>query len=96
MQWYQDGTPLCSENKGNLTIHQKQSLSNFHCEYEYGQLSLVFHEVQPMDIREKFMCKLRSNQGADQKYSMVELQGQSPHLFLLAVINVQNMKRLFC
>lgn len=74
MQWYQDGTPLCSENKGNLTIHQKQSLSNFHCEYEYGQLSLVFHEVQPMDIREKFMCKLRSNQGADQKYSMVELQ----------------------
>lgn len=77
MQWYQNGTPLCSVIKGNLTIHQKPFLSNFDCAYEYGQLSLVFHKVQPMDIGEKFMCKLQSNQGADQKYSTVELQGQS-------------------
>lgn len=80
MEWSLNRTSLCSVgSEGRLTTHHIPTLSDFHCEYEHGQLSLVFREVRPLDSA-NYRCKLQSKQGAAHKYTAVELQGQSPSL----------------
>lgn len=81
MVWFQD-KPLCSvDSEGNLTINDNNTPNGFHCEYQVGQLSLIFEKVQPLDIGQ-YMCKLHSNWGAKLGSTDVKLKGQTPHLFL--------------
>ncbi len=110
MEWSQGKTSLCSvDSEGEIITHPRHSLSEFHCVYEHGQLSLIFQNVQPLEGGESkpYRCKLQSNKGATHNYTTVELQGQNPHLFLFrhsviclnticktAVMNVQNTRGL--
>lgn len=76
MKWSRNKTSLCSvDDKGKLTTHT-HNLSEFHCEYKHGQLSLIFKRVQPLDSGNSklYMCKLQSNQGASHDYTGVTLQ----------------------
>lgn len=87
MGWSQNKS-LCSVNsEGKITTNHRHTLSDFHCEYKDGQLSLNFQEVQPSDIEHSnsYMCKLHSNKGAPHGSTKVELQGQNPHLFLYVI-----------
>ncbi|KAM7009022.1 uncharacterized protein LKV04_001068 [Tautogolabrus adspersus] len=74
MEWYQNKTSYCSVNsEETITTHQGHTQSNFHCEYQQGRLTLIFTEVQPIESG-NFRCKLRSNKGAKEKSTTVELQ----------------------
>lgn len=82
MKWSQNKMSLCSvDDKGIISTHT-HNLSDFHCEYRHGQLSLIFKRVQPLDSSKPYMCKLQSTGGASHHYTNVTLQGQCPHLFL--------------
>ncbi|XP_044046431.1 uncharacterized protein LOC122873589 [Siniperca chuatsi] len=77
MEWSQNKTTLCSvDSEGNITTHPRHTLSDFHCEYKHGQLSLIFQKAQPLGSgnSKRYMCKLQSNQGALHGYTRVELQ----------------------
>lgn len=98
MQWLLNKKSLCSvDSDRNMRTDNGHATSGFHCEYSHGQLSLIFENMQPVDSgsSNSYMCKLQSNQGVEHASTTVELEGQSPHLFLMtAIINVQNTKRL--
>lgn len=77
LRWVKNHHMLCVVNsEGNITEHQHHTLSDFHCEYEGGQLSLVFQRVQPVESGASvdYMCKLHSNQGVTTNHTKVELQ----------------------
>ncbi|KAF7643340.1 hypothetical protein LDENG_00241230 [Lucifuga dentata] len=85
LAWIKNNKSLCGVNsEGKLTKHQRHTLSDFHCEYEQGQLSLIFQKVQPVEsgASADYMCKLHSNHGLPNKHARVELQGQSSYSFL--------------
>jgi len=84
IEWSRGKTFLCSVNGDGKITHNTSLSSDVRCVYEEGQLSLIFQQVQPQESgdSERYRCKLQSNKGADHKYTTVELQGQSPHLFL--------------
>lgn len=88
MEWSKNKTILCSVNSdGEVTTDKTNTIGDFRCEYENQQLSLIFQQVQPMDIG-SYRCKLRSTQGATHDYSSLELEGQSMTiLFFLFVYN---------
>lgn len=72
MEWSQNNKSLCSvDGKGLIT--PTNTLSDFHCEYQHGQLSLIFQRVQPLESG-SYRCKLKSNRGALHEYTTVELQ----------------------
>ncbi|XP_069553245.1 uncharacterized protein [Brachyistius frenatus] len=76
MEWSQDKATLCSvDTEGEIT-HHRDSLSDFHCEYEYGRLSLIFQKMQPLKSgnSKPYRCKQHSNQGTAHGYTRVELQ----------------------
>lgn len=91
MEWSRGSMSLCSvkSNKDVIT-HERHSLSDFYCTYKDGQLFLVFQSILPLEsgLSNSYRCKLHSNQGVAVNYTKVELQGQSPHLFLLRQIVV--------
>lgn len=78
MEWYLNSTPLCYVDvTGNIT-HHIHNVSDFHCEYNYGQLSLIFEKMKPLESANSvYKCKLQSNKGIDYIHTKVELQGQS-------------------
>lgn len=79
MEWSQNQTKttLCSvDSEGEMTTDKSSTMSDFRCEYNNNQLSLIFQKVEPMEIG-SYRCKLRSNQGATHVYSRLELDGQS-------------------
>lgn len=100
MEWSLNKISLCSvDSEGKMTKHHIHTLSDFHCKYTHGQLSLILHNVRPLEsANANYRCKLQSEQGAGHRYTTVELQGQSPHLFFItAVMNLQNTaERLVC
>ncbi|XP_019718049.1 uncharacterized protein LOC109511407 isoform X2 [Hippocampus comes] len=76
MEWSQNHKPLCQVNSGGELKHSKNTKSDFRCEYQKGQLSLIFEKVLPEDsgASNRYMCKLRSNWGISHGYSWIELQ----------------------
>ncbi|XP_019940052.1 uncharacterized protein [Paralichthys olivaceus] len=77
MEWSHMKTPLCSLNSEGNISYNSSTLTDFHCEYEEGQLSLIFPDVQPEQDRgklQRYRCKLHSNKGALHKYTTVELK----------------------
>ncbi|XP_026026332.1 uncharacterized protein LOC113024001 isoform X2 [Astatotilapia calliptera] len=75
MQWFKEETLLCSvDSKGITTELHRASLSNFTCEYEDGRLSLIFKKMLPPESGKKYTCKQRSNRGALNESTKVELQ----------------------
>ncbi|XP_023268520.1 uncharacterized protein LOC111659737 [Seriola lalandi dorsalis] len=70
LEWSTTQTSLCAVNSEGQITHNRSLFSDFHCEYEEGQLSLIFQKAQPL----KYLCKLRSNKGIHSKYTTVELQ----------------------
>ncbi|XP_070684639.1 uncharacterized protein [Pempheris klunzingeri] len=77
MEWSQNKTSLCFVDvKGKVIKPNSHDRSDFHCEYQHGQLSLVFQRVQPLECgnSKPYRCKLQSNQGAAHGYTTVELQ----------------------
>lgn len=77
MEWSQSKTSLCSvDSEGRLITRPRASLSDFHCEYNDGLLSLIFQKVLPLEsgLSKPYMCKLRSNRGAPHRYTTVALQ----------------------
>lgn len=75
MQWFKEETLLCSvDSKGNITALHRASLSNFTCEYEDGRLSLIFKKMLPPESGKKYTCKQRSNRGALNESTKLELQ----------------------
>lgn len=77
MEWFRDKTSLCSvDSEGIITTPQRNVSSAFHCEYENGRLLLILHKVLPMESghSKRYRCKLRSNQGAPQDSTTVQLQ----------------------
>lgn len=86
MGWSQNEA-LCSVNsEGKITTNKNHTLSDFHCEYNNQQLSLIFQKVQPMETG-RYMCKLQSNQEASHKYSNLELEGQSTPILNFSFFN---------
>lgn len=83
MEWYLNRTSLCYvDETGNIT-HRIHTLSDFHCEYKHGQLSLIFKKMKPLESANSvYKCKLQSNKGADYIHTKVELQGQSTFIYL--------------
>ncbi|KAL7403598.1 hypothetical protein ABVT39_002762 [Epinephelus coioides] len=74
MKWSQNKMSLCSvDDKGIISTHT-HNLSDFHCEYRHGQLSLIFKGVQPLDSSEPYICKLQSTGGALHRNTAVTLQ----------------------
>lgn len=89
MEWSRGSLPLCSvRSNEDVITHKRHSLSDFYCTYQDGQLSLVFQRMLPLESGDlnRYRCKLHSNQGVAHNYTTVELQGQSPLLFLLRQI----------
>ncbi|XP_041838000.1 uncharacterized protein LOC121637788 [Melanotaenia boesemani] len=77
MEWSQGKMSLCSvDSEEEMITHQRHSLSEFHCEYKDGQLSLIFQEVLPLESgnSKPYRCKLHSNQGVAHGYTRVEIQ----------------------
>ncbi|XP_026158251.1 uncharacterized protein LOC113127732 [Mastacembelus armatus] len=76
MGWLQNGKTLCTLNSDGNIAHRRDSLSDFHCEYESQQLSLIFKKLQHLESGDSkpYMCKLQSNQGAAHVYSRVDIQ----------------------
>ncbi|XP_045902293.1 uncharacterized protein LOC123969191 [Micropterus dolomieu] len=77
MGWTHNKTTLCSvDSEGTITTHHRHTTdtSDFHCEYEHGQLSLIFQKVQPLESGKRYTCKLHSNQGAPYGHTRVELK----------------------
>ncbi|XP_062293876.1 uncharacterized protein LOC133998760 [Scomber scombrus] len=73
MVWSQN-KPLCSVNsEGKIIKNPNYTLSGFDCEYKEGQLSLIFHKVQPLEIG-RYMCKLHSDRGVKHGSTDVKLQ----------------------
>ncbi|XP_034393702.1 uncharacterized protein LOC117733890 [Cyclopterus lumpus] len=73
MEWFQSRTSVCSvDGEGKIKNHT-QSPSDFYCEYQHGQLSLVLTRVKPLE-RGNYTCKLQSNRGALHADTSVELQ----------------------
>lgn len=73
MEWFHSLTSVCSvDSEGKITNHT-QTLSDFYCEYQHGQLSLVFARVKPLE-RGNYTCKLQSNRGAQHADTSVGLQ----------------------
>eukprot|EP00064_Thunnus_orientalis_P017821 superscaffoldBa00003894_g17907 len=76
MEWSQNNS-LCSVKDGKMSTNNNTTTqSDFHCEYENGQLSLIFPKVQPLETRHSspYKCKLRSNKGVESASTNVELQ----------------------
>ncbi|KAG7486740.1 hypothetical protein JOB18_037802 [Solea senegalensis] len=75
MEWSYRKMHLCSVNsEGNISYSRDtDKIWDFYCEYEEGQLSLVFRTAQP-DLQNEYRCKLQSNKGAPHKYTTVELE----------------------
>ncbi|KAM7394057.1 hypothetical protein PAMP_020882 [Pampus punctatissimus] len=68
---------LCSvDSTGQMTTNHNNAISDFHCEYNNGQLSLIFQEVQPLETGHStpYTCKLHSNKGVPHAVTKVELQ----------------------
>ncbi|XP_051940087.1 uncharacterized protein LOC127613186 [Hippocampus zosterae] len=76
MEWFQNRKLLCQVNSGGELKHSKNTKSDFRCEYQKGQLSLIFEKVLPEDsgASNRYMCKLRSNWGISHAYSWIKLQ----------------------
>ncbi|XP_040002573.1 uncharacterized protein LOC120800497 isoform X2 [Xiphias gladius] len=75
MEWSHDKMSLCFVNSAGNITHNRSALSDFHCEYRKGQLSLIFKKMQPLESENSpYRCKLQSNMGARHKYTPVELQ----------------------
>ncbi|XP_033828987.1 uncharacterized protein LOC117376581 [Periophthalmus magnuspinnatus] len=71
MEWSQSQFSYCSVDKdGHLAA--QSSLGDFHCRYEKGNLSLHFDQWQAHQSESPFMCKVRSNQGIQHDYTLVE------------------------
>nr|XP_046266291.1 uncharacterized protein LOC124070428 [Scatophagus argus]XP_046266300.1 uncharacterized protein LOC124070428 [Scatophagus argus] len=73
MAWSRNGTLCNVDSEGKITTHSGHLQIDFHCEYKHGQLSLILHKVRPLDSG-KYLCKLRSNKGAEHQYTTVKLQ----------------------
>lgn len=80
MQWSRSKSPLCSVNSKGEISYNDTSLRNFSCQYENGQLSIIFTNLQPLETghSQHYMCKLRSNKGVKHHYTTVELEGETP------------------
>ncbi|KAG7242367.1 hypothetical protein INR49_023496 [Caranx melampygus] len=75
MKWYRSETPLCSVNSMG-EISENNPLSDVHCEYTGGQLSIIFKKLQPLETGDsvQYTCKVRSNKGVKHANTTVELQ----------------------
>ncbi|XP_068448644.1 uncharacterized protein [Clinocottus analis] len=73
MEWFQSDRSVCSVDEEGTVRNHTQSLSDFYCEYEHGQLSLIFTRVKPLE-RGNYTCKLQSNRGARNADTSVQLQ----------------------
>lgn len=77
MLWILNNKVLCSVGDlGTNITHYPHTPSDFHCEFENGQLSLIFQSVQPLESGNSnfYMCKLRSNRGLVERNTTIELQ----------------------
>lgn len=77
MQWFLNEKILCSvDSEGKISPHHRHTPSAFDCEYNHGQLSLIFQNMQPLETgtSNSYMCKLHSNQAVAHKSTTVELQ----------------------
>lgn len=72
MEWSQNETYCSVDSDGNLSKPHTQNA--FDCEYKEGLLSITFKEVQPLQSKNPFRCKLRSNRGSAHGYTRLELQ----------------------
>ncbi|XP_058495639.1 uncharacterized protein LOC131466444 [Solea solea] len=73
MEW----SHLCSVNSEGNISYSRGTFGDFYCEYEEGQLSLVFRTIRPdLESRDPktYRCKLQSNKGAPHEYTTVELE----------------------
>ncbi|XP_062243078.1 uncharacterized protein LOC133953270 [Platichthys flesus] len=77
MGWSHSKTFLCSVNSEGNISYNSSTERDFHCEFEEGRLSLIFHKVQPQQESgnlQRYRCKLHSNKGALHEYTTVELE----------------------
>ncbi|XP_060940945.1 uncharacterized protein LOC133018564 [Limanda limanda] len=77
MEWSHSKTSLCSVNSEGNVLYNSSTERDFYCEFEEGQLSLIFYKVQPQPESgnlQRYRCKLHSNKGALHKYTTVELE----------------------
>lgn len=72
MEWSQNETYCSVNSKGNVTTPHTQN--DISCEFKEGLLSLTFKEVKPLQSKNPFRCKLRSNRGSPHQYTKLELQ----------------------
>lgn len=72
MGWSQNQTYCFVDSDGNLNKSHTQN--DFSCEYKDGLLTITFKEVKPLQSKNPFRCKLRSNRGSAHRYTQVELQ----------------------
>ncbi|XP_029993067.1 uncharacterized protein LOC115421351 [Sphaeramia orbicularis] len=72
MEWSQNETYCSVDSEGNPNKPHTQK--DFSCEYKEGLLSITFKKVQPLQSKNPFRCKLRSNRGSTHRYTRMELQ----------------------
>ncbi|CAJ1053623.1 uncharacterized protein LOC117816219 isoform X1 [Xyrichtys novacula] len=83
IEWYQNNTSLCRINSEEvITTYHRHTVSDFHCEYQRGKLSIIFKEMKPMDSGDSkpFGCNIRSNKGVKDKSTTVDLQECCGHV----------------